>query len=66
MSEDDYNAQKVFVEMLCDFKHVHNCHVLLVAHPKKLEDENKVPGKLDIKGTGTITDLAQLFYCLAK
>ncbi|MBI2790894.1 MAG: toprim domain-containing protein [Gammaproteobacteria bacterium] len=58
MPEDDYNAQKSLIEKLCDFKNVHDCHIHLVAHPRKPQDENKVPGKLDMKGTGTITDLA--------
>lgn len=58
LAEDDYNAQKAFIEQLCDFKNEHACHVHVVAHPRKSGDEKTVPGKLDIKGTGSITDLA--------
>lgn len=58
IAEDDYNAQKLFVEELCDFKHQHNCHIHLIAHPRKSIDEFKAPGKMDIKGSGAITDLA--------
>jgi twinkle protein len=58
MAEDDYNTQKLFVEQLCDFKNEYNCHVHLVVHPRKSDDESSVPGKLDIKGTGAISDLA--------
>jgi twinkle protein len=58
ISEDDYNAQKSLIEQLCDFKNIHDCHIHLVAHPRKQQDETKIPGKLDMKGTGSITDLA--------
>lgn len=58
ITEDDYNGQKMFAEKLCDFKNEHNCHVHLVIHPRKLQDESKPPGKLDIKGSGALSDLA--------
>jgi twinkle protein len=58
ISEDDYTAQKLFVEKLCDFKNQHDCHIHLIAHPRKSEDEKHMPGKYDIKGTGAIVDLA--------
>lgn len=58
IAEDDYNRQKAFLEKLCDFKNEYNCHVHLVAHPRKGADEARHPGKLDTRGTGAITDLA--------
>lgn len=58
MAEDDYKGQKAFVDALCDFKARHDCTVHLVAHNRKGEDERHAPGKLDVKGTGAITDLA--------
>jgi twinkle protein len=58
IAEDDYKAQKAFIEELCDFKNEHNCHVHLVVHPRKSENETLPPGKLDNKGTGAISDLA--------
>ncbi|HSW94315.1 MAG TPA: toprim domain-containing protein [Gammaproteobacteria bacterium] len=58
IGEDDYNAQKAFIDRLCDFKNQHNCHIHLIMHPRKTDDETKIPGKLDFKGTGAITDLA--------
>lgn len=58
IADDDYNAQKAFTERLCDFKNEHPCHVHVVVHPRKGADENNMPGKLDIKGTGSISDLA--------
>jgi len=56
--EDDYRMQKQFTEALADFKNRLDCHVHLVAHSRKGEDEHKPVGKLDVKGTGAITDLA--------
>lgn len=58
IAEDDYNRQKAFVETLCDFKNNHDCHISLVAHSRKGENEHKAPGKMDVRGAGAITDLA--------
>jgi twinkle protein len=58
IAEDDYAGQKRFVEALADFKNETDSHVYLVAHARKGEDEERLPGKLDVKGTGSITDLA--------
>ena len=46
------------MEQLCDFKHQHNCHIHIIVHPRKGADELQPPGKLDNKGTGAISDLA--------
>ncbi|HYQ91926.1 MAG TPA: toprim domain-containing protein, partial [Candidatus Competibacteraceae bacterium] len=51
MSEDDYNAQKAFVETLSDFAREHNAHVHLIAHARKGSDEHNPPGKMDVKGS---------------
>ncbi len=64
MAEDDYNGHKAFVEQLCDFKTKYNCHIHLVAHPRKGIDEVKAPNKLDIKGSGAITDLADNVFTI--
>ncbi|KWA35777.1 hypothetical protein WT41_01630 [Burkholderia territorii] len=58
IAEDDYKGQKQFIDALCDFKNDFNVHVHLIAHARKGESEEKAPGKLDIKGTGAISDLA--------
>lgn len=61
IGEEDYSAQKQFVDQLCDFKNQHQCQIHLIAHPRKGFDESKAPGKMDIKGTGSVSDLAD--YC---
>ena len=58
IAEDDYNGQKAFIEKLCDFKNKYACHVHVIVHPRKGVDETAIPGKFDIKGTGSISDLA--------
>lgn len=58
IAEDDYKAQKSFIEKLCEFKNQNACQIHLVVHPRKGADESSAPGKLDYKGTGAISDLA--------
>lgn len=59
LAEDDYNGQKSFVEDIVEFAHKHNVHVVLVMHIRKGENEKKIPSKMDIKGTGGITDMVE-------
>jgi twinkle protein len=56
IGEDDYNAQKHFLDQLCTIGRDTGMHIHLVAHSRKQKDENTAPGKMDIKGTGTMTD----------
>ncbi len=63
-AEDDYNGQKRFVDRLTDFAKEHDAHVMLVAHTRKGESEDKPPGKFDVKGTGGISDMTDtLLLC---
>jgi len=55
---DEYNQQKQFVTRLTDFCMRLNVHVHLVAHPRKTQTDRDEPGKVDIKGSSHITDLA--------
>lgn len=56
LDEDDYTKQKNFIDALCDFKNEHNCHVLLVTHSRKTSEATPT-GKMDVKGTGALTDM---------
>lgn len=58
IAEDDYREQKAFIEVLCDFAIRTDSHIHLIAHPRKGDDEMSPAKKLDIKGTGAISDLA--------
>jgi twinkle protein len=54
--EDDYNAQKAFVDELTALARDHNVHIHLIHHIRKLANEEVYPNKNDVKGTGAIAD----------
>lgn len=54
--EDDYNSQKDFIFELCGLARELGIHIHIVHHVRKLLDEKTIPGKFDIKGSGSITD----------
>lgn len=56
IGEEDYERQKRFVDQLCSVAHDTGIHIHLVAHSKKQSDESRAPGKMDVKGSGSITD----------
>lgn len=58
IKSDDWNAQKEFVDKLCAAAKDTQCHIHLVVHSRKGEDENKAPNKFDISGSADITNLA--------
>jgi twinkle protein len=51
-----FSAQKLAVQQLGQFAKQYRAHVHLVAHPRKAKDESAAPGKLDVGGSGKITD----------
>lgn len=57
-ADDDYAGQKRFVEMLSDFARVEETHVAIVAHMRKGDNEDQPAGKMAVKGSGGITDMA--------
>ena len=56
--EDDMNGQKQFIDELTAIARDYKCHIHIVHHIRKLENERKKPGKNDLKGSGAIGDLA--------
>lgn len=54
--EDDYNAQKDFVDELTAIARDTGLHIHLVHHVRKPDDENRVPSRYDAKGSGSISD----------
>lgn len=57
-SEEDLDKQSKTVKKLMAFKSEHNCHIHLVAHARKGQDESKAPRKMDVKGSGNIVNQA--------
>lgn len=58
IAEDDYNTQGDFMDELITFAADEGCHVIMVVHPAKALDESRPVGKLRMKGTGKLSDLA--------
>lgn len=56
INEDDYNGQKRFLDQLCAAAKDTGCHIHLIAHSRKGQDELTAPNKMDVKGSGSITD----------
>jgi twinkle protein len=56
INEDDYNGQKRFIDQLCAAAKDTGCHIHLIAHSRKGQDELTAPNKMDVKGSGSITD----------
>ncbi|MGL4573855.1 MAG: DnaB-like helicase C-terminal domain-containing protein [Burkholderiaceae bacterium] len=55
--EDDYNAQKEFVQALKAIAIELEMHIHLVHHVRKSDSEDRMPGKFDIRGAGSIVDM---------
>jgi len=58
IGEEDLQGQKEFALELSNFVRDEECHVWLVHHIRKGSSEKEQPDKMDIKGSGSITDLA--------
>lgn len=54
--EDDFNAQKEFIQVLCTLARQLGIHIHLVHHVRKGKDENEPIGKFSFKGSGAIVD----------
>lgn len=54
--EDDFNGQKDFVDQICTVGMDTGMHMHLIHHLRKGADEMTCPGKMEIKGSGSITD----------
>jgi len=58
IAEDGYDQQKQFVLSLATHAHDTGQSVHLLAHSRKGKDELTPPGKFDVRGSASITDLA--------
>ena len=59
-------TQKNFVRTLKESARITGIHVHLVAHMRKGENETRIGDKMDIKGSGEITDLADYAFIVFK
>ena len=58
VSGEDFNGQRMFMDQLTSFARETGAHVILVAHARKAENEDKVPTKTDIAGSSDINNSA--------
>lgn len=58
IAEDDYNGQKAAITAITEFAVEHDVHIIVVAHQRKTDDEYSRGGKMGIKGSSSIGDLA--------
>jgi twinkle protein len=58
VASDDFDKQRQVLNKLVNFSRSSGCHIHLVCHPKKTDDEGKKPGKMDIKGSSDIFNQA--------
>jgi twinkle protein len=59
-----FTKQKEAVQLLVGFAKQNGAHMHLVAHPRKARDESAAPGKLDVGGSGKITDGADNVFAV--
>lgn len=55
-NEDDYNAQKEFIDEMMAIASMYPVHIHVVHHLKKPSKETDAPDKSDVKGSGSIVD----------
>jgi twinkle protein len=60
--EEDLAGQTQAVKKLMAFKSQFDCHLHLVAHPRKTQDETRAPRKMDVKGSGNIVNQADNLF----
>jgi twinkle protein len=54
---EDYDGQRRFLNEAVTFAKNHNCHIHLIAHPRK-HDEEKPIGRIAVSGSGDISNQA--------
>ncbi len=58
IDEDDFNGQKKLMDRITDMARKNDCHVHVVCHARKGDDERDRPNKHDVRGATAITDMA--------
>lgn len=62
IDQDDYSGMARFTNQLAELAQRYNVHVHLVAHSKKIDNEDIAPGKFDVKGPAEITNIADWLF----
>ena len=62
--QDDYDAQGEVCNAISTFVLDNDVHVFVVVHPRKVKSESDILDKMDVKGSGEITDQAHNVWLL--
>lgn len=62
LAEDGYTEQKEFIDALTVAARDFDIHIHLIHHTRKPADENNIPGKYDGRGSGSISDQADMIF----
>ena len=62
----EYNEQKEFAKKINNFIQKNDCHLHLVAHPRKSQSDTDRADKVDISGTGDLTNLAYNVFSIYR
>lgn len=57
VGNDDYDGQRRFLNTLTTFGRNHNCHMHVIAHPRKHDEERPI-GRVAVSGSGDISNQA--------
>lgn len=64
ISEEKYEAQKLFIDRLAVTARDLNIHIFLVAHTRKMADETEIPDATHILGSSHIRNLCDNIICV--
>lgn len=64
LNSEDYEAQRQFLNRLCQFAHDHEVHIHIVGHPRKTKDDDSPPGNLDIHGGQAVSAQPDNIVCV--
>lgn len=62
--EGALSKQRAAINALSIWAKTNHAHVHLVAHPRKVKDETSAPNKMDISGSGKLTDRADNLFAV--
>ena len=63
--KDEYREQHKFVNALLNFAQKYYCHVHLIAHSRKTQNDS-TPGAVDISGSSNIRNLASNIFMISR
>lgn len=66
VDEESLTSQKEIVRKITQFVQARDCHLHLVAHPRKLVSEFQKPNKMDVAGSGHIVNMTDNMFLVFR